>query len=118
MFDFAWFCSKESFFCFSIPVDFITADSKFIAVGLAFGFLEDMKHFIVLIISKIAVSEDGSGILCILLGQKTLGKKGGVRWNVVVERLMNSFDELSFKGGVVLSLLLNHSQTEFKLNQI
>lgn len=94
MLDFPWFCSKESLFGLPVPIDFVAANSKFVAIGLALGLLEDMKDLVVLVVSEVAVCEDASGVLCIFFGEETFCEEGGIGRDVVVERIVDGLDEL------------------------
>ena len=69
------------------------------------------------ILGKVAVSQQRSGLLGILLGKQTLRQKGSIRGDVIAERLVDSLYQLALKKVVILSLFLNHySNYQFKLN--
>jgi hypothetical protein len=90
-------------------VDFAATESKFIPVGFTFRIPQDVKHFVVLVLLKIAISKKASSFLIIFLGEKTFSQKGCVGGDMIGERFVDGLNQLCLEGGVILRFLINHS---------
>ena len=51
-----------------------------------------MEDFVVLVLGDVAIGEEAADLFGVFLGEEALGKKGGVRGDLVLEGFVDGFD--------------------------
>lgn len=67
-----------------------------------------MVNLIVLVLRHIAISQQTSHLLCVLLRKQSLSQEGSIGGDLILKRVVDGLNELGLEEGVILRLLFNH----------